>query len=437
MASASNTQHEIKIKDTGLRTVGYLLLLVVFGLLGGWSYIAPLDSAVYATGDVAVKNFSKTVQHLEGGIINRIYTKDGATVKKGDVLIELDDTQIKAQQEIVRGQYFAFKAQESRLLSEQRESKTVEFSTEIKNEIDPRITDMINGQVNIFETRKKSKNGETKVLRQRIEQLNSKLLGLKLQNESKHTLSNLYGDEISELILLVDEGFADKQRLRDLQRKQAETQANIAALVSEQATIKIQAGETEIQILQLNTKKQEEVAFELGQVQTQLFDLWEKRVALDDRVKRTKIRATVSGYVLGLTTHTEGGIIEPSKPILQIVPEKGDLIISAQVSPTDIDRVQMGMQAEIRFSSFKQGVTPKLTGTVILLSADSLVNEQTGLAYYEVRLELSEKSQQDLLGLKLVPGMPAEVLIATGERTLWQYLVQPFTDAYARAMIED
>jgi epimerase transport system membrane fusion protein len=427
---------EVETKDGSIRWTGFIILFLTFGVCGTWSYFAPIDSAALAPGYVTVKFNSKTVQHLEGGIIRRLLVQDGKKVTAGDILIELDDTQIKAQKEIVFGQYVSAKALEARLLAEQKKITKVVYPDIIRLATDVRAKETIRIQNDIFNARKQTTKGERSVLMQRIEQLHSKYLGLQAQKESNQQLGLSYSEEIEELKGLLVDGFADKQHLRERQRQYTNVQGQTAELTAELASIKIQVGETKLQIIQLGKEMNEEVANLLSQVQSELYDVTEKLTAIEDRLERTLVRAPVNGTAISLMVHTEGGVISPGKPILDIVPDGEALTISAEVSPMDIDRVNIGLKAEIRFSVFNQADTPKLYGTVINLSADRLINEQTGYPYYKAELDLLPESIQDLVGLELLPGMPAEVLISTGERTLLQYLGKPISDAFARSFLE-
>lgn len=427
---------EVKTKDGSIRWTGFIILFLTFGVCGTWAYFAPIDSAALAPGYVTVKFNSKTVQHLEGGIIRRLLVQDGRKVAAGDILIELDDTQIKAQKEIVFGQYVSAKALEARLLAEQKKITKVVYPDIIRLATDVRAKETIRIQNDIFNARKQTTKGERSVLMQRIEQLDSKYLGLQAQKESNQQLGLSYSEEIEELKGLLLDGFADKQHLRERQRQYTNVQGKTAELTAELASIKIQVGETKLQIIQLGKEMNEEVANLLAKVQSELYDVTEKLTAIEDRLERTLVRAPVNGTAISLMVHTEGGVISPGKPILDIVPDGEALTISAEVSPMDIDRVSIGLKAEIRFSVFNQADTPKLYGTVINLSADRLINEQTGFPYYKAELDLLPESIQDLVGLELLPGMPAEVLISTGERTLLQYLGKPISDAFARSFLE-
>ncbi len=423
--------------DRSIRNIGVVILIATFGILGTWGYLAPIDSAALAPGYVTVKSHRKTVQHLDGGIVSQLMAKDGDVVKAGDVLLILDGTEIKAQLEIIRGQHITLSAQIARLIAERDQQNQINFPDELHNQSDPHIAQATHGESQLFNARKSALQGEISVLNQRISQLGSKIKGLQGQRSSKEALMISYGDEVHDLKELLAEGFADKQRLRDIERNHAQVTGEVAALSSEIAGNEIQIGETKLQILQLQKKFQEEVALKLGEVQAELYDVAQRLVATRDKVARTVIIAPADGRVLGLSVHNVGGVISPGKPILDIVPQQEELIIDAQVSPMDIDRVRAGLVAEVRFSAFKQALTPKMQGKVINLSADRLTDEKTEQPYYLAQIELTPDSFQKLGELELLPGMPAEVLINTGERTVFEYLMQPITNAFARAFIED
>lgn len=427
----------VPIDDKPFRNIGYSVLLLTFGVFGIWSYFAPIDGSAFAQGVVTVKSHRKTVQHLDGGIVKKLIAKDGDYVNAGDVLLILDDTQINAQLEIVKGQLITLLAIESRLLAEREGIERIAYSKSLNDLKDFRIAEAKKSQEEIFSARKSTINGEISVLKQRIIQLNTKIHGLRKQQHSKHVLLNSYKEEISDLRELLAEGFADKKRLRDLERNYAKINGDIAELESEIAENEILVGETQLRILQLKKQFREEVVGKLGEVQSQLYDVNERFIAFQDKAERTIVHAPVQGTVLGMSVHTEGGVIAAGKPILDIVPKEEELIIDAKVNPLDIDRVSIGLKAEVRLIAFKQRVTPSVEGRVVNLSADSLYDEKTNIFYYRALVELLPESERKLSGLTLLPGMPAEVLINTGERTLFEYLIQPVSDAFARAFIED
>jgi epimerase transport system membrane fusion protein len=423
--------------DGPVRKIGGLIVLVTFGIFGVWSFFAPMDSSALAPGVVVVKSFKKTVQHLDGGIVAKILVKDGDLVKEGDTLITLDDAQIKAQLGIAFGQYFAFAAQVARLEAERDQKPQIDFSKMQDDGTDPRAHEAKLAETNAFLARKNAYEGQISVLQQRVQQVSSKVQGLQAQVVSKQALASSYAEEIKDLKELLAEGFADKLRVRELERQHAVQTGETAQLTAEIATNQLLISETRLQILQLQKQFQEEVAAKLSEAQTQLNDATQRVNANRDKLERVLVKAPASGMVMGLAVHTEGGVVPPGSPILDIVPQDAELIIEAQVSPMDIDRVTVGLQAEVRFSAFKQSKTPRMFGQVSQLSADRFVDPKTGAPYYLARVELTADSRQELGKLQLLPGMPAEVLINTGERTLFEYLAQPAANAIARSFIED
>lgn len=423
--------------DKSIRLIGLIVLLCTFGVFGIWSVLAPIDGAALAPGFITVKSHSKTIQHLDGGIVSQLLVKEGDIVQAGDLLLTLDGTENKAQLEIARGQFIALAAQVARLEAERDQKPVIVYPETLADDSDPRIDEAKQTEQQIFTARKNAREGEMVVLKQRIGQLNSKINGLKGQRSSKQALVSSFSEEAKDLEELLAEGFADRQRLRDVERNHISNDGEISALSSDIAGSQIQIGETQLQILQLEKEFQEEITSKLSEAQTALYDVHQRMRATKDKVVRIDIKAPVSGRVMGLAMHTIGGVILPGHPILDIVPQKEELIIDAQVSPLDIDRVNVGLIAEVRFTAFKQAVTPVIEGKVVTLSADRLIEEKTGTPYYQAQIELTPESYQKMSHLELIPGMPVEVLIKTGERTLFEYLIQPISNAFARSFIED
>ena len=415
------------------RRVGLTVFILVFVVFGGWAAIAPLDGAAYAPGQVTVKTYKKAVQHLEGGLVGSILAQNGDVVKAGEALLEMDDTQPLAQLEIANSQLVALQAREARLLAERDELTSVAFPASLSG---ANATEEVASQTSIFGARKASREGSIEVLQQRIGQLESKLVGLAALKDSKIALAASFADELEDTRSLLDEGFSDKARLRSVERNLASYQGEAADLSATIASTEVQIGETRLQILQLNREFQNEVVNELGEVQTRLKDSQERSTALQDIVSRTTVRAPVAGVINGMQVHTEGGVIGPGTIIAEIVPLTEELILEVQVSPLDIDRVYDGQEAMIRFSSFGNR-TPTIFGSLLSLSADAIQDPNTGMTYYLARIEVSPEGMADLGDLELLPGMPAEVFIATGSRTLMQYLFKPFSNAMARSFIED
>jgi epimerase transport system membrane fusion protein len=427
----------VNTDDKPVRLIGFIILFVMIGIFGTWSFIAPIDSSALATGVVAVKSHRKTIQHLEGGIVSEINVGDGDLVEVGQTLLTLDGTQVKAQIKILQGQYISAAAIGARLDAERQNATKVFFPIELKELKDSRVQETIEGQAQIFMARRNSLQGELSILKQRIGQLGLKIKGYETQQESKHKLLFSYAEEIEDLRNLLANGFTDKKRLRELERQHTQTNSEIAGSIIEIASTRMQQGETELQILQTERKFQEEVATQLEEVNAELFSITEQLVVAGDKVQRSVIVAPVKGMILGMSAHTQGGVIGAGQAVLDIVPEDEELIIDVQVAPLDIDRIQIGTSAEVRFSAFNSKTTPVMEGKVQTISADSLQDQVTNMPYYQAKIELTPESYMHLGGLVLIPGMPAEVFINTGKRTLFEYLMQPLSDAFARSFIEE
>jgi len=427
---------ELKTDYTPIRNIGLVIVFSTVGFFGVWSITAPIDSSALAPGVITVKSHKKSIQHLDGGIVKQLFVKAGDLVKAGDVLIKLDDTQVRAQLEISKGLYITLLAQQARLVAERDKAKKITYSSVLDTDSE-RTLKAKKIQQQIFLTRKGSYQGEISVLKQRIDQLHSKVNGLNQQQISNNSLVVSYKEEIDDLKELLSDGFADRRRLREIERSHTLKIGEIAELTATIASTQIQIGETKLQILQIDKEFQEGIAAQLGETNAKLIDSEERVVALSDKVVRTDIRAPVSGRAMGIMIHTEGGVILPGRPILDIIPQEEELIVEARVSPMDIDRVHVGLLAQVRLSAFKQALTPVVEGKLITLSADRLMDEQTGMPYFSAQIELTPESMVKLEGFELLPGMPAEVLINTGERTVFEYLTQPVSNAFARGFIED
>lgn len=433
---ASVTTAQLPVDDRPTRRVGFLIVMVTFGLFGGWAVFAPLESAALAPGVVTVKSYRKTVQHLEGGIVRELRVHDGDRVTAGDVLLVLDNTQARSETEMMRSQLIAARELEARLVAE-RDGLAEPAAVPDLDATDPRVREARDSEARIFQTRRSGLLGEIGIQEKAIRQIEEQIRGFRAIIASKQTLATSYQEEIVDLRALLAEGYVDKQRLREQERSLARLQAEVVEHQSASARAQVQIGEAELKILQLKKTFATEVAGQLGETRTKIYDLRERLATVQDRDKRTEVLAPESGMVMGMTVHTLGGVVNPGTPLMDIVPANEELIVEAQLSPTDIDRIVVGQLVDIRFSAFKSSATPVIEGQLLQVSADRLTNKETGTAYYLARVALTETGRKTLGNLALVPGMPAEVLINTGARTLLQYLIQPASNAFARSLIED
>lgn len=427
---------DMPTSDRGIRRFGLTVVFITFGVFGTWAAFAPLSSAVHGTGVVTVQNYRKTVQHLEGGIVKELHARDGDLVKKGDPLIVLDESQLSSEYESTRNQLIVARYKEARLRAERDGLQSIPPVTMEGTDSD-RAQEALAGEEQVFKARHDSLQGEISVNRERIQQMQQQIAGLNDMIRTKAGLNKSYSGEIKQLKELLAEGFVDNQRLLEQERKLDMLKTDIADHESNITKTKLQIGETELQIVQLKKKFDADVAKELSEVQAQVFDLQEKEAALRDRLSRVVIRAPESGMVLDMKVHTIGGVVSAATPLLDIVPAQSELVVEAKVDTRDIDRLELGKTADVRFSAFNQATTPVIEGKLTRISADSLVDERSGDQYYLVRVKVTEDGMKKLANRKLQPGMPAEVLINAGDRTMLQYLMKPARNMFAESLIEE
>jgi HlyD family type I secretion membrane fusion protein len=417
--------------------VGAVIILIFFGFFGGRAFMAPLDSAAIAIGSVGVEGNRRTVQHLEGGIVDQIFVRNGDRVESGQVLIRLDETQPRAQLQLIRGQRNAALALAARLRAERDGNAGIAFPDELVDQAgDPRIDEVMLGQLGILEARREAIEGQRKILGQRVAQFREEITGLQAQIRSVDEQLRLIRDEEADLQSLLDKGLTPKSRVLSLQRRAAEIEGERGQNVAAIARARQNIAEAEIRIFELRTEQVNEVVAELRQVETELLDLEERLRAAEDVVRRIDVKSPADGFVVDMQVFTTGGVIQPGQRLLDVVPGNEKLVIEARLQPTDIDVVYAGLPAQVRLSAFNQRIIPTVDGTVSWVSADRLTDETTGEAYYTARVELNDPNDPRLAGLTLQPGMPAEVLIRTGDRTLVQYLVSPVEQSISRSLRE-
>ena len=421
--------------DRKTRLMGYWVVAIVFGGFGLWAAVAPLESAARGQGTVQVDGNRKPIQHYEGGIVSEIFVASGDYVAVGQPLIQLDTTQAQAEQRIIEGRAWAKAALVARLVSERDGNSKVVFSPDLLAQEDERARAAIANESALFVARRADRLGEIAVLNQRIAQLRNQIEGTSAVIDAKKQISKSLQVERSELAQLLEEGYVDKQRIRQLERSLAETLGELADLDAQVAAAKVAIEETELQILQLDKRFKTKVVDALTAAQEELYDMQQRLLAINDRLQRTLLSAPATGYVLGLKPNVVGAVVAPGEELMAIVPDVEKLMIDAKMSPMDIDRIRIGQEAEVRFAVFKDAYT--ITGELVKVSADSLVDEATGQAYFEAKVELLEDDLVLLGEYQLVPGMPADVLVKTGNRTLLGYLTSPLQRMFENSLIED
>ncbi|WP_438766460.1 HlyD family type I secretion periplasmic adaptor subunit [Kushneria sp. TE3] len=439
-SSESNSARELPTSDRRVKLVGIIILLVAFGGFGGWALLANLSVAVVASGTVSVESFKRTVQHLEGGMVSSIDVEDGDHVEQGDTLMVLDNTQSKSQLDISQSNWFIASAQEVRLLAEQRGADTLVFPDELKSVADEneRFSQILDVQRSLFFSRRSSLEGEISALNEQIEQFQQQIDGLNQTISINRNRIGSLREETADYQSLFKEGLGNNQRIRELQRQTMQLESDTANSRAQIAQLKSQISENRVRIETQRQNYQQEIGEQLREAQSQISDSRERLVALGDQVRRTEILAPVSGTVVGLEVHTIGAVIGAGDPIMSIVPSNNGFMVEARVPAQDIDNIYPGQHGEIRFSAFNQRRAPIVDGVVEHVSADSFEDENTGSRYYRARLRVSEKGREEMTDqMQLLSGMPAEVMIRTGEKTLFAYIAQPVTDMLNRAMRQD
>ncbi len=405
----------------GLSIVGAAAL--AFAL---WASFAKLSAAAIASGVVTVDSNRKAVQHLEGGIVKSILVSEGSRVKKGDVLVSLDDTRTLASVDLVQGQYRSALARVASLTAELNDLDAPRYPSELmKDKNNSSVQEIIESQNNLFFSRKASLQGQVDVLFQQVKQFEEETNGLEAQKEAESQQLGFIKEEIVGVRELYEKGLERKPRLLALQRAQSEIEGRIGQFRAQIARISQSVLQNELAIQDIINRFKAESAGQLREAETQVADLGERLRASSNQQERTDIIAPRSGIVVNLKVHTLGGVIQPGATVLEIVPLDDTLIVEARVNPRDIDEVHAGMKAQVILTAYNSRRTPYLSATVNQVSADILRDDVTGISYYAARVEVDLAKLKDFPDIALYPGMPVEVMVETGKRTPFDYLLAP------------
>lgn len=420
----------LKTEDRGLRRTGTLLLTAGLGGILAWSAVAPIESAAVAPGVVAVESARKSIAHLRGGIVAEILVREGDRVRAGQLLLRLDDTEARSEYQAVQARIAALGARKARLSAEKSGAETLARPENLQERA--ALRSALEREAELMTSRKAALDGEQAVLEQQQAQLEAQVAGLAAQIEAAEERLGLYGEEIEALESLERDGIGDRSRLMEWRRRAADLRGEIAGYRAAQAEARVRIGEIGLQIEQLHTARGAQIAEGLAEVEAELADLTERERALARALDLTELSAPVEGTVMGLQASTIGGVVRPGEPVLDLVPAGDELIVEARVSPQDIDRVQAGQTAELRMTALPGRTTPTVEGTLETVSADALLDERTGEAYYRARISVQENSWLS----DLQPGMPVLAFVQTGSQSFASYLIRPMTDSLAWAFRE-
>jgi HlyD family type I secretion membrane fusion protein len=416
---------------------GIMILIIFFGVFGFWAFLAPIETAALAPGKIVSSTNRKTIQHLEGGIIRRIYVKDGSVVKAGDPLIKLEDTQSRTKYDLLHSQMIEFTATEARLIAERDDENAIQFPVSLMKQADnPDVKKIIDAQQTIFNNDKITYEDHLKILQQRIAQIENQIKGHQAQIDSNSEQLKFIEKELSALRELDKKNYADKPRMWALERESAKLEGNRGELIAFIAQAEQKIGETQQQIIALKNNTKKEVLDDLTDVQRRLVDTIEHEKSTEDILRRTVISAPQNGVIVNMQEHTVSGVIGPGKDIMDIVPSDDALVVEARISPLDIDIVHEGLEAKVKLIAMKQRSFPSLDGVVTEVSADSFFDSQTNTSYYRARINISAEQLKKMKRVKLQPGMPVEVMIIVDRRTAWEYFITPIKDSYNKAFRE-
>jgi len=417
----------VGLSVAGLLTVG----------LGGWASTQEISGALIAPGQIVVESNVKKVQHPTGGVVGELLARDGDKVKSGQIVVRLDDTVTKANLAIVTKNLDAAMARAARLEAEQRGLDKISFPRQLSERVrDPDVAAVMASEAKLFDVRVNGRTGQKAQLRERITQLNEEIAGLTAQEKAKDQEITLVQKELEGVRDLYDKHLVQISRLTTLERDAARLSGERAQYVASRAQAKGKITETELQIIQVDKDLVSEVSKDLRETNDKIGELIERKVTAEDQLRRVDIRAPQDGIVEQSTVHTVGGVITAGDTIMLIVPQTDDLQVEAKVNPQDIDKLQVGQKTLLRLSAFNQRTTPELNGLVSRVSPDVTTEQRTGQSYYTIRVSMPPEEIARLGDVKLIPGMPVEAFVQTGDRTVISYLMKPLHDQLMRAFRE-
>jgi len=416
---------------------GYVIIILAFGVFGGWAAFARLDSAAVAMGVVTVESSRKTIAHLEGGIVRQIFVREGQHVEEGQILFKMDDTNPQAGADMSQNQLMAALAQEARLVAERDRLPEIVFPPDLQaQKTNPVVGEAIADQRAQFTERRASLNNQIAILEKKVTQFSVELEGLASEKEATLRQLSFIEEELRDLRGLLEKQLVPKARVMSLEREKGRLEGLVGRSTAESAKAQNGIGEARLQIDQLQKRFSEEVNNGLLEVRQKIADLRERTRVSADVLRRIDIRAPRSGMVQNVKASTVGGVVRPGEPLLELIPDGDELIVNAQVSPSDIDTVAPGNEAEVRFSAFHGKVLPIVLGRVASLSRDRLIDEQTRQPYFLARIVVNQGQLLPEVRDRITAGMPVEVIIPTGERTVADYLIRPLRNRVRKAFRE-
>ena len=430
---------ELKTDTRPVIRLGFWVLVVGFGLFLAFAAWAPLDEGVAAPATVSVESRRKTIQHMQGGVIREVLVKEGAEVKEGDVLMVLDDGATRAAFESIRQNYLAQRAQEGRLLAEASAAPSISFHPDLQNSSEPLVLQHKTVQQQLFVSRRAALSAEIAAATQAIAGMQGQITGMTQMLESRRNQAALQTQQLAGVKSLADDGFAPRNQALQLEQMQAELRTSLTELEANVERVKSSIAEQRLRIAQRQQEFIKEVSSQLADVRREVQANQERLSAVTTELGRTQIKASVSGQVIGISVSGVGGVVTPGQRLMDILPRGEVLLLDAKVQPQVIDRIKVGDTAEVRFQAFANSPQLVVHGKLVSLSGDA-VTEAVGNQvrnYYLARVELTPAGLKALGTRVMQPGMSADVLIKTGERSMLTYLMHPLLKRVAASMTEE
>jgi protease secretion system membrane fusion protein len=428
---------DVDMNDARPRRWGWWLLVIGFGGFMSWALIAPLDAGVSALGTVVVTDNRKSVQPLVGGKIVAILAKDGDEVKEGQVLVRLDDTQSRSQLDITKGQWLTSLATEARLAAERAGWAAPKFPAELTTaKEDPRAVAALTLQGQLFATRRLALAGELAAMKENMQGLELQARGAEASRQAKEDQLRLLREQLKNQRDLADEGFMPRNRVLEQERAVAAMAGAIAEDTGSIGRNRQAIAEVKTRMVTREQEFRKEVEAQLADTQRDGSSLRSRLEALQFDVANTEIKSPANGLVMGRAVHTVGGVVAAGTPMMEVVPRNEALRIDAQIPPYLIDKVRAGLPVDILFTAFNQNSTPKVSGTVLHVSADVLYEQKQNVPYFKATVEVTPEGMVKLKANEVRAGMPVEVFVRTGERTAMNYFTRPLLDRLNRALNE-
>lgn len=419
--------------------LGLFTLLLLMGGFGLWSWSARIAGAVVASGQVEVEQRRQVVQHPDGGVVAQILIHDGETVTAGQPLIRLDGALLNTELTIVEGQYFEILARRGRLEAERAETQEITFPEELVEAAasHPQYNAMMQGQLSLFAARRNTLDQSLGQLDKQSEQIDSQIGGIDAQAMALRQQRDFIGQELRDQRSLLEKGLAQAPRVLALEREAARLDGQLGEVIATRARAVTQLAEIDLSRLEKTATQREAAETELRDQGYRELELAERRRSLMEQISRLEVRAPVSGVIQELQVTTPRSVIRPADPILYLIPQDRPLVVAARIATINIDEVHPGQEVVLRFSSFSSRTTPEIDGVLSRVSADTLIDQASQVPYYRAEVTIPATELEKLKDLDLIPGMPVEVYIQTGERSPLAYLVKPLSDYFTRAFREN